>query len=121
MDFSLHQGDTKYIHFALKKEDGSPLELVGAQLRWQASRLKAPGQFSSTPILSKTEESGIEIDDDLNGLVTVILSPEDTLFLSGIFYHELETIDASDDVTTVFTGSFEIKKALIKPPIPQGA
>lgn len=117
MDFSLHQGDTKYIHFALKKEDGSPLELVGAQLRWQASRLKAPGQFSSTPILSKTEEDGIEIDDDLNGLITVILSPEDTLPLSGNFYMELESLDASGDVTTLYTGSFEIKKALIKPPI----
>jgi hypothetical protein len=117
MDFTLYQGDTKRIHFTLKKEDGSPLELVGALLRWQASRLKAPGVFSSTPILAKTEEDGITIDDDLSGLVTVTLEPEDTAQLSGDFYMELETLDASGDVATVFTGTFQIKKALIKPPI----
>lgn len=117
MDFSLYQGDTMRIHFALKRKDGTPLELVGAELRWQASRLKAPGIFGSTAIISKTEQNGIYIDDDLNGLVTVNLTPEDTLQLKGDFYHELETIDASGDVATVYTGSFQVKKALIKPPV----
>jgi hypothetical protein len=117
MDFSLHQGDTMRIHFALKRKDGTPLELVGAELRWQASRLKAPDAFGSTPIISKTEQNGIDIDDDLNGLLTVNLSPEDTMQLRGDFYMELETIDASGDVATVYTGSFQVKKALIKPPV----
>lgn len=116
MDFSLHQGDTMRIHFALKRQDGNPLELVGAELRWQASRLKAPGVFGSTPLLSKTEQNGIEIDDDLNGLVTVVLEPQDTINLKGDFYHELESLDASGDVATVYTGTFQVKKALIKPP-----
>ena len=117
MDFSLYQGDTMRVHFALKRTDGTPLELVGAELRWQASRLKAPGVFGSTAILSKTEQNGIEIDDDLNGLVTVNLDPGDTLQLKGDFYHELEAVDASGDVSTVYTGTFQIKKALIKPAV----
>lgn len=116
MDFSLHQGDTMRIHFSLKRQDGNPLELVGAELRWQASRLKAPGVFGGTPLIVKTEQDGIDIDDDLNGLVTVRLDPADTLNLKGDFYHELESVDANGDVATVFTGSFQIKKALIKPP-----
>lgn len=117
MDFTLYQGDTKRIHFSLKRDDGSALELTGATVRWQASKLKAPGVFSSTPILQKTEADGIEIDDETGGILTVILEPEDTLSLSGLFHMELETIDASGDVATVFVGEFEIKKALIKPPV----
>jgi hypothetical protein len=116
MDFFLHQGDTMRVHFALKRQDGNPLELIGAGLRWQASRLKGPGVFGTTPLISKTEQNGIEIDDDLNGLVTVTLTPEDTINLKGNFYMELETIDAGGDVATVYTGTFQIKKALIKPP-----
>jgi hypothetical protein len=116
MDFTLYQGDTKRLHFSLKRDDGTALELTGATLRWQASKLKATGVFSSTPVLQKTETDGIQIDDETGGLVTVVLEPEDTVNLSGLFYHELEAIDASGDVATVFTGEFEIKKALIKPP-----
>ncbi len=115
MDFEFFQGDTKRVHFSLKKDDGSPLELVGTTLRWQASRLKPNKQFSSTPILSKDETSGIEIDDELNGAVTVVIEPAETLALSGDFYHELEAQDSTGDIATVFTGSFRINKALIKP------
>jgi hypothetical protein len=117
MDFSLYQGDTRRIHFTITRPDGTPVELTGAELRWQASKLKTPGVFSSTAVLQKTEQNGITIDDELNGILTVVLDPEDTLNLSGNFYHELESVDGSGDVATVFTGSFEVKKALIKPPV----
>jgi hypothetical protein len=117
MDFSMFQGDTRRLNFSLKRQDSSPLDVTGATLRWQASRLKAPGVFSSTPLLTKTETDGVAILDPYNGLVTVTISPADTINLSGNFYMELETTDASGDVATVFTGEFQIKKALIKPPL----
>lgn len=117
MDFTLFQGDTKRVHFALTRADGTPLELTGAQLRWQASKMKGPGVFSPTPVLQKTETDGIEIDDESGGILTVLIEPEDTIGLSGEFYQELESIDADGDVATVFTGSFEVIKALIKPPV----
>ena len=117
MDFSLYQGDTKRVHFSLKRADESALELTGVEIRWQASKLKPNGAFSPTPVLAKTEQSGIEIDDEINGMLTVTLFPEDTVAISGSFYHELELLDASGDVSTVFTGEFQVKKALIKPPV----
>ncbi len=117
MDFHLFQGDTKRINFALKRGDGTPLDLTGATLRWQCARLKTPGVFSSTATLQKTETSGIEVTDAYNGLVTVTLSPSETVTLSGDFYHEMESLDASGDVATVFVGEFQIKKALIKPEV----
>lgn len=117
MDFQLFQGDTKRINFALKRADGSPLELVGATLRWQAARLKAPDVFSSTPSLSKNEQNGIEVIDAVNGLVVVTIEPAETNTLAGEFYHELESIDSSGDVATVYSGTFLIRKALIKPQV----
>lgn len=117
MDFSMFQGDTRRLNFTLTRADGSPLDLTGGTLRWQASRLKAPGVFSTMPLLQKTETNGVEVVDAFNGIVTVTLGPADTLSLSGNLYHELEVVDASGDVSTVYAGDFQIKKALIKPPI----
>ena len=117
MDFELFQGDTKRINFTLTKADGTALDLTGATIRWEASKLKAGGLFSSTPVIVKTDQDGIEVVDALNGFLTVTLPPEDTLPISGDFYHELETTDVSGDVATVFSGQFKIKKALIKPTV----
>lgn len=117
MDFELFQGDTKRINFTLRKADGTALDLTGAEIRWEASRLKSGGLFSSTPLIVKTDQDGIEVVDALNGFLTVTLPPEDTLFISGDFYHELETRDVSGDVSTVFSGQFKVKKALIKPTV----
>lgn len=115
MDFTLFQGDTKRINFALKRADGSLLDVTGATIRWQASKLKGQGLFSSTPSLSKDTANGIEVVDAFSGLVTVVLDPADTVSISGDFYAELETVDATGDVATVYSGQFQIKKALIKP------
>jgi hypothetical protein len=117
MDFVLFQGDTQRVNFTLTKSDGNALDLTGATIRWEASRLKTGGLFSSTPVIVKTDQDGIEVVDALNGFLTVTLSPEDTLPISGDFYHELETTDVSGDVATVFSGQFKIKKALIKPTV----
>ena len=117
MDFSMFQGDSKRVHFTLKRADGTPLDITGGDIRWQASKLKAPGVFSSTPVLQKTIGSGVEVLDSFQGLVTVTLSPADTNQISGSFYHELEVSDFDGDIATVYAGEFQVKKALIKPPV----
>ena len=117
MDFELFQGDTQRVNFTLKKADGTALDLTGATLRWEASKLKGVGVFSSTPVLTKTDQDGIDVVDPLNGFLIVSLSPEDTASISGDFYHELEATDVSGDVATVFSGQFRVKKALIKPTV----
>lgn len=115
MDFTMFAGDTRRINFSIKRPDGSPLDLTGATVRWQASKLKPTGIFSATPTFEKTDGSGVEVVDTANGLVTVTLEPQDTVDKSGVFYQEMETVDYTGDVATVYTGQFEIKKALIKP------
>lgn len=117
MSFEMFAGDTMRMNFAITDAStGNELDLFGSTVRWQMSRAKTVG-FSSTPILSKTEGDGLEIVDAFGGLILVRLAPEDTEGRSGVFYHEVELIDADGDVSTAYSGTFTIKKALIKPPV----
>lgn len=115
MSFEMFAGDTMRLNFSITDAlTEAALDLTGATVRWQASRSKGT-TFSRTPVLSKAEGQGLEIIDAFGGLILVTLSPEDTEELSGIFYHELETVDVDGDVATAFSGTFTVKKALIRP------
>lgn len=117
MSFEMFSGDTMRVNFAITDAStGDALDLFGATVRWQMSRAKTVG-FSGTPILSKTEGDGLEIVDAFGGLVLVSLAPEDTEGRSGLFYMELEITDADGDISTAYSGTFTVKKALIKPPV----
>lgn len=115
MSFEMFSGDSMRVNFAITDAStGNALDLTGATVRWQMSRAKAVG-FSRTPALTKTEGGGLEIVDAFGGLILVLLDPEDTEGRSGIFYHELEVQDADGDLSTAYSGTFTIKKSLIKP------
>jgi hypothetical protein len=117
MSFEMFAGDTKRINFTITDATtGAVFDITGATALWQASRAKPVG-FSSTPLLTKTEGDGLEITDAIGGAVTVVLSPADTLNLSGNFYHELQLEDADGDIATVYTGTFTVRKALIRPAV----
>jgi hypothetical protein len=115
MSFEMVAGDSKRINFTLlDATTGGALDITGAVARWQVSRMKGE-MFSPTPTLMKSMADGIEVTDEFGGLLTVTLKPSDTVSLFGDFYHELELIDATGDVATVYTGTFTIKRALIRP------
>jgi hypothetical protein len=117
MSFEMFAGDTMRVNFTITDAStGNALDLFGTTVRWQMSRAKPVG-FSSTPILSKMEGDGLEIVDSFGGTILVRLAPEDTEGRSGSFYHELEIIDADGDVSTAYSGTFTVNKALIKPPV----
>ena len=54
--------------------------------------------------------------DSFDGQILIRLAPADTLPLSGSFHAELELQDVDGDVSTAYTGTVTIKKALIRPP-----
>lgn len=115
MSFEMFAGDTMRVYFAIKDKDGGSLDITGAEVRWQISRLKPTG-FSNTPLLNKRIGDGIEVVDSFDGQLLVRLAPEDTVSLSGSFHAELELQDVDGDVSTAYTGTVTIKKALIRPP-----
>ena len=56
MSFEMFAGDTMRVYFAIKDKDGGSLDITGADIRWQISRLKATGFYS-------TQHSAFKQDD----------------------------------------------------------
>lgn len=110
-DITMFAGDTKTLQVTVKDENGDAVDLTGASIRWQASRSvnKRPAD------LEKSVGDGITITDATAGRFDVTLDSADTEDLRGDFYHEAEVIDASGNVSTVFTGTLTIEPTLIKP------
>ena len=116
MSFEMFAGDTKRINFTITDASTNDVfDLTGATAMWQASRARPTG-FSSTPVIIKTENNGLEIVDVIGGAISVLLTPADTTSLSGDYYHELQLVDADGDIATAYSGTFTIKKALIRVP-----
>lgn len=115
MSFEMFAGDTKRLHFTLTSgpPSSAPLDIQETTIRWQASK-GTLARFSALPVLTKTNGNGLEVTDAFSGALTVELLPADTESLKGTFYHELEVIDASGDVSTAFVGEFVIKPNLIR-------
>lgn len=110
-DFTMFAGDTKILQVTVRDAASSVVDITGMLIRWQlAKTVKA-----TEPLVAKAVGGGIVITDPTNGRFEVTIDPDDTLELSGHFYHEVEVNDAGT-ISTVLTGKATIKLALIKPP-----
>jgi hypothetical protein len=108
-DFTMYQGDSKTLQVTVLTEAGGPADLAGAAIRWQlATKIKGPA------IVEKAIGSGITLVDAAAGRFDVALDPPDTEPLTGVHYYEAEVVNLAI-VSTVLTGSVEIKPTLIKP------
>lgn len=103
-NLTMYQGDTKSLVFTVTDDAGAPKNITGATVRWVLQRWVT----DSTPILDKGVGTGIALTTPLSGVLTVTLTPADTLALQGDFWHELEITDTSTNVSTVSTGQITI-------------
>lgn len=105
-NIEVHQGDDFTFEVpVLDGENGAPLDLTGAALRW----LLAAAATDTVPLIEKTVSGGgVTITDSAGGLVVVTLAPADTASLNGIFHHELEVI-LGGRIYTVMTGEATIR------------
>lgn len=109
-NFEMYAGDSKTLQILVLDEAALPADITGASIRWQlAQKLAGPA------LVSKATGSGITIVDGPGGRFDVALDPPDTEALKGCYYHEAEATNAGGVVSTVITGSAEIKPTLIKP------
>ena len=115
-DFEMHQGDTKRLRVTVVDETGAAKSLVGAQnIRWWVARKVT----STTKLIQKSTTGGIVVNDASGGILTIEIDPADTQAVSGEYYHELEVVDAADDVGTVLRGTMTVVRALVAdPPTP---
>ena len=103
------KGDYRKLEFTV--EDVA--NLVGCSAKWALS-----ATASSVKLLEKSSANSSQIT--ISGVViTVILNPTDTDYLSGLnagtYYHELEITDASGNPSTAAIGTLTLKDAIINP------
>jgi hypothetical protein len=106
-DFSMYAGDSKNIVITVTDDNGSPMNLLNATVKWALKkRVK-----STENMIYKTTTDGITITDAQNGLIKISLLPINTSSLSGMYYHECEVTDQSGNVSTVTTGYITVKES----------
>ena len=113
--FEMHQGDTKRLVITITDPDGDPISLVGAtSIKWWVAKRVT----STSKLLQKDLSDGIVVTDAAGGVVTISIDPEDTVAVTGSYYHELEVIDSAGDIGTVLRGTMTIVRALVTNPTP---
>lgn len=112
-DFEMHQGDTKRLTVTVKDPAGAVVSLVGAQsIKWWVAKTVR----STVRLIEKSVGSGIVVTNAAGGVITITLSPANTVAVSGSYYHELEVIDSAGDIGTVLRGTLTIHRALVTNP-----
>jgi hypothetical protein len=100
----MYDGDTKVLVVTVTN-DGSPVDLTGATVRWIAR--------GKTMIEKSSQDNTINISKPLDGEFMVVINPEDTMGYHGKYYHEAEVTNINGDVSTVLTGYITVKQSYI--------
>lgn len=113
-DVQMVSGDTKILNITAKTSSGTAINLTGVAIIW--SLFPSTG---GTALLTKSVGSGISITDPSNGVFQVTLNPTDTASLEGLYQHEAQITDVTNNIQTLRSsenlrpGRFEIVGDLI--------
>lgn len=111
-NFVLFVGDDKVIRCTVYDglvADGEVKNIAGASIVW--GMYVAAGSGTT---LTKSTSDGITITDGPNGVFEVALGHDDTVDLAAGWYaHEAEVTDSDGSISTVFTGTIEVKASRI--------
>ena len=95
--FSMQGGDSKTIEVTLVDAAGVPVDVTGATITYRI----AAAPHNTALVTKTTGGNGVTI---AASVVTIVLAPDDTADLNGVYHHELEVVDANDNVATAFRG-----------------
>lgn len=110
-NFQMYAGDDKTLQVTVVDEDGDPVNLTAASIKWQATR-----SLGKTSAISKTATAGggITITDASNGEFEVTLTAANTDGLSGTYQHEAEVTFVDGTKSTVLSGTMNIIPVVIQ-------
>jgi hypothetical protein len=115
--FEIYRGNSRTLSIKLVKSDGTPLDVAASILRyWVGRNNRAKG--SDIYLMKFSGDGSITLAKDVDGFwhALIELSPDDTEDLeAGNFYHELELVDVSDNVTTLMVGKFKLVPTIVDP------
>lgn len=106
MKLIMYRGDTKTVNFACKQADGSELPLTDLELTFTVRPSPA-----EEILFTKTIGSGITVTDELAGLATVVILPEDTegLYAPSVLAWDFEVVTLAEDTFTLAAGPLQVK------------
>lgn len=99
-NFSMVQGDTKYIQFPVDGVDN----LAGCTVKWGVKKKESSTEYE----LFKDDFTIVD------GKIQIKVESIDTLNLLGTYYHETELTDQSGNVSTVMKGMLQINKGIVQ-------
>jgi hypothetical protein len=103
-NIQIFQGDTRTLTVTVYDRNDDVTSIAGATgIKWVVYK-----RTTGTIYLEKSLGSGITITDGPNGLFEIALANADTINLLGKYNHECEFVDASNNVSTLFTGYFTV-------------
>lgn len=117
MTLEIKRGDDETVTVLVTDPDAAdaPVDLTGATLTFMVKRRPVDPDLDA--LLTKTTADGITLSDQTanTGEATIEIDAADTDELArGLFYWELQSVDATDKVKTLAGGRFEIKADLIR-------
>jgi hypothetical protein len=104
MNLTMVRGDTPTFDIAVKKPDGTPLSLAGAQMWFTAKKSTMDTDLAA--VFQKTIGSGITVTDATAGLAEVTLAAADTSALPSriILEYDVQVKDVIGGVYTIARG-----------------
>jgi len=106
-------GDTLRLNISVVDDNDNAVDIRSADIEYMIAQ-PPNAQQSKVIEVQKSVGSGITITDGANGKFEIDIEPTDTESLEGRFEHECEVTDTDGDVTTIFTGVFNISEDLIE-------
>jgi hypothetical protein len=104
-DFTMYSGDTVNVAVTITDSNGDAVDLTGATSSWVLTSFSG-----STVYVTKSSGAGtITYGGVSTNVATVALTASDTDDLDGIFRHELEIVDSTNNVSTVCVGTVVIE------------
>ncbi len=108
-DFGLHAGSYRRLIVTVNDEDGQPINLTGATIKWNMAtfpRLQiVVCKDNNSPDLTILEQTGPTL-----GQFQIDLSPDDTKnLMPGQYYHEARVTDAFEHPDVVLYGYVTLK------------
>lgn len=110
-NFSMFAGDDKTLQVTVTDEDGDPVNLTAASIKWQCAR-----SLGKASAISKTATSGggITITGAATGDFEVTLDDTDTEDLAGTYQHEAEVTFSDGTISTVLSGTMKVIPVVIQ-------
>lgn len=105
-DVRIVSGDTVRLPVSVMDDSGNALNIAGASIEWVLAK-----HAGADPVITKsTADGSVALTDAEGGEFQVTVAPEDTADYAGTWYHEIELTDTDGNVSTILSGTFEIRE-----------